>query len=128
MNLPSKNLLEWAVFGISVVLVLAAVSMLSIEAITLGNNPPLLQVEPGAAEASADVLFVPLTITNTGDTAAEQVELAITVRQADGSEEEVTLHIELLPRMASEEHMIQLRPSAGAVESVSWEVVGYQLP
>jgi hypothetical protein len=92
----------------------------------VGDAPPQLRVETGTSISGEQGLLLPVTITNIGDTAAEQVQLSFIVVRADSGEEELTLTIDLLPRMMSQEHLLQLHPDGGAVERVEWQIGGFQ--
>lgn len=128
MKLPQKNPLEWAVFAASLVLVLAVAGLLVYDAV--GGAPqgqPQLVVRPGEPRAQGNLLTVPVVVENNGRQAAEQVLVAVTVRQAGGAEETAELTFDLIPRNASEEGQIAV-PLHGAVEAIEGYVVSFRLP
>lgn len=125
--MPAKNPLEWAVFGVSLLLILAVAGLLGFEALRGGDTPPQVVVSPGTPARQGDLLAIPVLVENQGDTAAEDLVVAVTVRLADGSAEEAELSVPLLPEHASAEGQVTL-PAAGEVASVEVRVVGYMLP
>ena len=80
MSRVEKNWLEWSVFAISALLIVAVLAILIREAMTEGNRPPLLRVTTGDALPDGHGGHrVPVTVRNDGDrTAAEaKIELAL---------------------------------------------------
>jgi uncharacterized protein (TIGR02588 family) len=126
MTIPTKNLLEWAVFGLSTILILAVIAVLGMEVFATGDAPPQLRVETGTSIPGEQELLLPVSITNIGDRVAEQVQLSFTVVRANSGQEEFTLTIDLLPRMMSQEYLLQLHPDGGTVERVEWRIGGFQ--
>lgn len=97
MNRPRKNLLEWSVFGVALVLVLATVGYLVREAMTAADGPPDVVVALGPPRAGAGGYLVPVTAENRGGETAEEVR--VTVRwEASGGAEEAVLLFPYLPR------------------------------
>lgn len=125
--IPEKNAVEWAVFGLSLLLVLAAGAMLAYDAATQAGSPPALSVRTGAPAARGASLQIGVLVENAGGAAAEDVLVEVTVRQAGGVEERAELSVPLLPRHAVREGVVSV-PRAGAVESVEGRVVSYGLP
>lgn len=77
MSALRKNGLEWAVFGTSLVIVLAVVGYLAVATVTSSDTPALLTVELGAPTRAGDQFMVPVTVTNDGDTSAENVYVEV---------------------------------------------------
>lgn len=127
MKIPQKNAVEWSVFGLSLLLVVAVGGFLAYDAVAGVDSPPALVVRPGAPVQRGDVLEIPVLVENTGGAAAEDVLVEVTVRQSGGAEERAELTLPLLPRLAVRDGVVSV-PSAGAVESVEGRVVGYTLP
>ena len=73
------------------------------------------------------MLTVPVVVENGGEQAAEQVLVAVTVRQAGGAVATAELTFDLIPRHGSEEGRIAV-PLAGAVEAIEGHVASYRLP
>ena len=98
MNKPEKNLLEWTVFAIGLVLVLATLGYLVRESIADEGKPPEVVVRLGAPRPSESGYLVPVEVANDGQTTAEDVLVPIFLEMPDGRREEAELSIAFLPR------------------------------
>jgi uncharacterized protein (TIGR02588 family) len=127
MNIPKKNLLEWSVFGLSLLLLIGVVGLLAYDAIWGDRSPPELVVQAGEPVARGALIEVPVTVENRGGRAAEGILVEVTVRQAGGVEERAELTLPLLARQASEQGVVAV-PNQGAVEAVEGRVVAFTLP
>lgn len=127
MKLPEKNAVEWAVFGLSLLLVVALGGFLAVDSVAGADAPPALAVRPGAPVARGGAVEIPVAVENSGDQAAEDVLVEVTVRRAGGGEERGELTLPLLPRHAVRMGVVTVR-GAGAVAAVEGRVVGYTLP
>ena len=81
-----KNTLEWTVFWISLVLILAVATLLVYQEITGGDAPAALTARVGEARDTAGGYAVPIDVRNEGDTSAEDVRLQATLSWARGTE------------------------------------------
>ncbi len=77
-----KNALEWAVFAISLVLVLAVVGTLAVEATEDADGPPRLIVATEAPQSAPSGVRVPVTVRNDG----AQTVASVVVEVTDGAE------------------------------------------
>ncbi|RYD38214.1 MAG: hypothetical protein EOP87_01995 [Verrucomicrobiaceae bacterium] len=122
----TKNPLEWAVFGLSLVLVAGVVAFLAWSSIAMEDRPAAFRVETGDAIRVSGSTVVPVHITNTGSTTAAEVNVSVTARYASG-EKESTLTIDFIPRGGSRDaHAVfagMEKPS-----SVTARVTGYIEP
>ena len=97
-NKPEKNWLEWSVFAVGLVLVLATLGFLVRESLAGSGGPPEVVARLGAPRASAGAYMVPVEVTNLGGRAAEDVTVTV-VLEGDGTQsEEAQLEIAFLPR------------------------------
>jgi uncharacterized protein (TIGR02588 family) len=103
-----KNALEWTVFGVGLVLVIATLGYLIREAVTTGSNPPELLVHLGAPRRVTDGYQVPVTVVNRGDRVAEGVSVTITLA-AKAEREEAVLSIAFLPHQSRREGWVTFR-------------------
>ncbi len=112
MTRLDKNLLEWTVFGISLLLVLATLGYLVREALTTSEGPPEVVVALGAPRAGAGGHMVPVSAENRGGETAEGVRITVRL-EAGGVEEEAVLVVPYLPRVVPPRRLGQLsgRPS-----------------
>ena len=98
-----KNALEWAVFGVSLVIFIAIVALLVIDAIGGGVRAPQISVQAGEPDRQGELWAVPLTISNGGDETAEEVRIEIAL-QKDGVDVEVAeVTVTFVPRNSSRE-------------------------
>jgi uncharacterized protein (TIGR02588 family) len=119
---PDKNWLEWSVFWTSLALVLAVFAYLAYSAVTKGDRPPQLIVTLGDAEPVPGGFGVPVLVSNSGDTTAENVRVEVTV---EGLEERGHLMLAFVPQQATRRGWVtfRTRPDPGRLRS---SVVGYE--
>ena len=103
-----KNALEWTVFGVGLLLIMAMLGYLVREAFTTGSRPPLLVVDLGAPRAVAEGFQVPVTVANRGDKVAEGVSVTIALATT-AEREEAVLNIPFLPHQSSREGWVKFR-------------------
>jgi uncharacterized protein (TIGR02588 family) len=102
-----KNTLEWTVFGIGLILVMATLGYLLREASTTSASPPDLVVHLGTPQRVTEGFQVPVTVVNRGDRAAEGVSVIVTL--AAKEREEVVLNIAFLPHQSRREGWVTFR-------------------
>jgi uncharacterized protein (TIGR02588 family) len=103
-----KNALEWTVFGVGLILVVATVGYLVREASTTGSSPPELIVHLGPPQQVARGFQVPVAVVNRGERVAQDVSVTITL--ATGSErEEAVLTIAFLPHQSRRDGWVTFR-------------------
>ena len=103
-----KNALEWTVFGLGLLLLMAMLGYLVREAVTTGSRPPELVVHLGAPRALGEGFQVPVTVANRGDKVAEDVSVTITLA-AKAEREEAVLNIAFLPHQSRREGWVTFR-------------------
>jgi uncharacterized protein (TIGR02588 family) len=103
-----KNALEWTVFGVGLVLVMATLGYLIREAVTTGSSPPELVVHLGAPRRVTEGYQVPVTVVNRGDRFAEGVSVRITLA-AKAEREEAVLNIAFLPHQSRRQGWVRFR-------------------
>ena len=127
MKTLKKNPLEWAVFGVGLVLTLGVIGSLAWDAARGGSAPPDLIVELGAPQARSQGWSVPVTVRNEGEETAESVRALVTLALADGATEEAELEIPFVPRHSRREGWVHfLHPPASG--RLSGHVTGYEQP
>jgi uncharacterized protein (TIGR02588 family) len=127
MSRVEKNRLEWAVFGIGVVLVLATVGVLLRDAVRGGDGPPDLAVELGPPQRRGQSWAVPVTVHNRGGKTAEGVRVQVALELPDGAREEAELDVAFVPRGSRRHGWIHFlhSPAAGRLTA---RVMGYEQP
>lgn len=79
----SKNWLEWLIFGVSTILVLATIAYLGYRTLTLDHKMPNLKAAVGEPIRHGEGIQVPVTVYNAGDETAESVEVEVTASGGD---------------------------------------------
>lgn len=124
--MPTKNALEWTVFGISLALIALVVGVLTFDHATSDNRPPSIHVVVGQPERAGAGYAVPLDVYNAGDVTAEEVEVE-TLLAAGPKEERSSVTLAFVPRRASRRAWVIFTrdPSTGTLTT---RVVGYREP
>ena len=107
-----KNGLEWTVFALGLVLVLATLGYLIREVVTTGSRPPELVVSLGAPRSVTRGFQVPVTVVNRGDEVAEGVSVTITLATKTEREEAV-LNLTFVPHQSKREGWVTFRGDPG---------------
>lgn len=98
MAKPQKNWLEWTVFAVGLVLVLATLGFLVRESLAGGSGPPEIVARLGVPEPSAGGFMVPVEVANAGQGTAEDVKVTVVLEIPGGERAEAELDIAFLPR------------------------------
>ncbi|MGI8995287.1 MAG: hypothetical protein ACR2GW_01295 [Pyrinomonadaceae bacterium] len=122
-----KNWLEWSVFGVSLVLVLGTLAYLVYAAVTLGDQPPLIEIQLGAPEQRAGEFAVPVTVVNRGDQPAEGIQFAVTLESGGAEIERGEFSVPFLPRGATREGWVSFRTDPRTAQ-LKARVLGYESP
>lgn len=125
-----KNWLEWTVFALGVVLVLAVVGVLVAQAVLHDDRPPHIGVrlgDPWRPEVSPAHFVVPVTVVNDGDKAVEWVLVELTLVQDGDVRERSQLHLPDLPRRSRRNagFTLQADPASGQLHT---RVLGFSEP
>ena len=125
MNVPQKNWLEWTVFAIGLALVASVLAYLVYDALTLGDTPPMMEVQVGRPEQQLEQIIVPVSVTNRGEQPAEGVMVEV-VREGD--QEQAQFQIAFLPRGATGEGWAAFEANADAPSQYKARVIGFEKP
>jgi uncharacterized protein (TIGR02588 family) len=117
-----KNPLEWTVFGISLLLVLAVMGVLAMEALRWQNTPARLKVELGAPKQLSGEWCVPMKVTNEGEGLASNVEIEVSA-----GEEKAGLTMDFVPRGTVREGKVCF-PEGIDPATLKGRVLGYEEP
>ncbi len=122
-----KNWLEWVVFALGLILVLATLGYLTYAGASMGHDPPSLEVRLGTPEPGRFNFIVPVTVVNHGDETAEGVRIEVVMNSAGGEQERGQLDIPFLPRHATREGWVTFEkdPRTSQLKAL---VLGYQKP
>ncbi|MBZ4335216.1 hypothetical protein [Corallococcus sp. AS-1-12] len=123
------NWLEGVVFISSCVLVALVMGYLAVDAWTTSSGPPDLTVRVGTPVASANAREwrVPVTVTNHGDSAAEEVHVRVSPRGGQEPKEEAEFVLAYVPRHSQREAWVSFRQEP-TPERVEARAVGFATP
>jgi uncharacterized protein (TIGR02588 family) len=123
----SWNRLEGVVFVSSCVLVALVLGYLGVDAWTSKDGPPDLDIQVGAPVRGTHGWRVPVTVTNQGDTAAEEVHVRVSSKGEAGPGEDAVFVLSFVPRHSKRQGWVSFRdaPGPGGVEA---HAVGYATP
>lgn len=127
-TMARKNWLEWAVFGISALLVAGVMVYVIYDGWTSNGDPPRIQVTLGRAEQQGPVYVVPVTVMNTGSMTAQSVSVEVELETTGGEKELATLDLDYLPREGSRSGWVSFRSDPGSARTVRAQAVSYQEP
>jgi uncharacterized protein (TIGR02588 family) len=121
-----KNWLEWAVFYVSLALVVGVTGYLAYDAATAGTEEAEIEVSLGEPAASGAGFAVPVRVSNRGGQTAEGVHVEVLLRHA-GGEERGEFVVAFVSRRSAREGFVTFRadPRGGQTEA---RVVGYEKP
>lgn len=126
MTKVAKNPLEWTVFALSVVLVLATLGFLALQMVKSEAGPPDIVVRLGDPLPTRNGYLVPVQVTNVGRSTAEDVKIPIVLELANGEREEAELDLAFLPQNSRRNGYVSFRedPERGtlAVGAIAFEV------
>ena len=123
-----KNWLEWAVFGVGLLLVLSTLGFLIYDGATsAGDAPPALKVELGAPEQHGEQFIVPVTVTNEGGETAEGVTVEVALEREGREAERGEFAVAFLPRQGKREGFVTFRTDPRTARLVP-RVLGYEKP
>lgn len=127
MSRLNKNGLEWAVFAVSLVLVLGTVGFLVYDMVRGGNAPPSLSVELGQPKRQGGEWAVPVTVENRGGETAEGAQIEVTLSVPGEPPERARFEIAFVPSGSRREGFVTFAgdPARGRL---SGRVAGFETP
>ncbi|GAA5125753.1 hypothetical protein JIN84_14620 [Luteolibacter yonseiensis] len=123
---PTKNLLEWTVFGISSGLVLVTLTLLTLAAFGVEEGPAEMRAETGTPVSKDGWIRIPVTVKNNGERVAANVEVKVCLGHGEGKRE-AGFTIDFVPRGGSRAGAVSFRET-GEPAVVECEVIGYEEP
>lgn len=123
-----KNWLEWAVFGVGLLLVAATLSYLVYDGATAADAPPDVEVKLGEPRPGGVGFLVPVTVYNRGGQTAEGVSVEVVLEAAGTPEPERSeFTVAFLPRQGTRKGWVSFRadPRAGKLTA---RAHGYEQP
>jgi uncharacterized protein (TIGR02588 family) len=95
---PVKNRLEWSVFAVGLLLVLATLGFLVRESLVGEGSPPEIVARLGTPRPAAGGFMVPVEVTNLGQGTAEDIRVTVLLERRGPERDEADLDIAYLPR------------------------------
>lgn len=129
MNPPAnstKNLLEWAVFAMSTVLIIAVTACLAWFALRDEEGPSRLEVKPGAPEVENGWVRIPVMVSNLGHRVAANVRVVVSGRSGP-TIREGSFTIGFIPQGGTREGVVTFQGADVPVD-LKCEVIGYETP
>ncbi|HEX8491993.1 MAG TPA: hypothetical protein VF658_04070 [Pyrinomonadaceae bacterium] len=126
MSKLQKNLFEWMVFAVGLVLVTATLAYLVYEGATMGSSPPSLEVRLGTPEPRPHSFIVPVTVINHGDKTAGSIRIEVLMESGD-KRERGEVDIPFLPRGATREGWVTFEQDPRTAQ-LKARVLGYEEP
>jgi uncharacterized protein (TIGR02588 family) len=125
---PHKNGFEWTIFALGLLLILTTLGYLIYAGVTRGSDPAQLSVKLEEATPKANRFLIPVLVTNTGDTTAEDVHVAVLLRTADGKEERAELQFPHVPRHARRRGWVSFETDPAKGTKLEGIIMGYREP
>ncbi len=122
----TKNPLEWSVFGISLLLVLATFGMLIAAAINRPETPARLTVTTGEPSFSDGRTDIPVIVKNAGGAAATDVDVRVRIG-AGADLQEAGFTLNFVPRDASRKGTVSFQNDHRSLVP-ECRIVGYAEP
>ncbi len=124
---PGKNLLEWTVFAVSCLLLLAILIVLTVEAATWRDSPAKLATKLGIPDIKNSILLLPVEVSNDGDRVAAEVQIEI-VRRSGGGEQRALFTVDFVPRHGTRRGQVSFPAEDGQPGDLKVGSVGYREP
>jgi uncharacterized protein (TIGR02588 family) len=128
MSNVKKNWLEWAVFGVGLVLILLLMAYLIYDAVTIGDDPPVIDVQLGTTESRNGSFLVPVTLHNLGEETAENVTIEVLLLAGGEEVESAEIAFDFVPRDSTRSGWVTFMTDPRSVDEMQPRVLGYQIP
>lgn len=123
-----KNWLEWLVFALSLAIVLCTLGYLVYDGATSAKTPANIALELGKPQPQANFFKIPVSVTNSGDTTAETVQIEVTLESSGKEQESAQFEIAFLPRRSKREGWVTFKTDPRTVQEMTARVLGFEQP
>jgi uncharacterized protein (TIGR02588 family) len=130
MKRGDKHPLEWAVFAVSLVLVLGTLGYLAYDAArgsAVDSAPPEIAVRLGKAERSGAVYAVPVEVHNRGEETAEGVHVEVILESPGRQPERAEFQVAFVPRQSVRRGWVTFTQDPGTGR-LTGRALGYEKP
>ncbi len=123
-----KNILEWAVFTVSIVLVLTVLSYLGYKTYTHQTSPADIVVTYQASPTPSMPYRYHLTVNNVGGETAENLIIAFELQRNQTILEKAEIELIYVPKASKREGWINFSINPADADSVTAHVVSFKTP
>jgi uncharacterized protein (TIGR02588 family) len=123
-----KNLLEWAVFALSLLLLLGVFGYLGYYAFHHQSTPPELVVETTPAPSPHSPYRYHVVVHNRGGSTAEEVQLEFLMKKDSAVLGKAQLQIPFAPQSSKREGWIIFSTDPAKADTIVASVLGYKKP
>lgn len=123
-----KNLLEWTVFTVSLLIVVAVLTYLTFKTITYQPSPADITVALKAKPTSTMPHRYHVSISNIGGETAENVVIEFLLMVSDSTLEKAELEMPFVPQSSKREAWINFSTNPATADSIVTRVVSFKKP
>lgn len=124
-----RNILEWVVFFLSLLLILANIAYLIYQSVSVDQKaPPKLSIQIKKDDSINDLNSYKIKVKNYGTKTAEQVRVEVVLYQSGEKKEVAIMELAFVPKKSSREGYISFSGISSPKDSVSTRVVSFELP
>jgi len=127
MKKIKKNRLEWIVFAAGLMLVACTLAYLIYAGVSMGTEPPSLEVRLGTPEKRQFNFIVPVAVMNHGDETAQGVRIEVVMEGGSGETTRSEIDFPFVPRRAIREGWVTFQDDPRSAQ-LKGRVLGYEKP
>ncbi|WP_242927224.1 hypothetical protein [Pontibacter vulgaris] len=124
----SKNLLEWVVFYVSLLLVIVILGYLGYKAFTFVSSPPDLTAVYKHDPSKYAPYRYHVLVKNQGGETAEEVNVELVLEKAGEELEVAELQIPFSPRASEREGWVNFKTDPATADTLTARVISYKKP
>jgi uncharacterized protein (TIGR02588 family) len=113
---------EWVTLGASILIILGLIGFITYEFFFSSTRPPLIEVNPRIEEVrqEGEAYYLPVEVSNRGDTIAEDIEVELTLTPEEGEPEAAQISLSFLSGGESADMITVFKsdPTTGRLEHV----------
>jgi uncharacterized protein (TIGR02588 family) len=128
MTKLQKNWLEWIIFIIGLILVTGTLGYLIYDAATVSESPPKIEFQIGSSQAQSEHFIVPISVTNSGDQTAEDVQIEVVLETGETEPERAQFQIAFLPRRSTRSGWVTFKAAPRNAKQIEARALGFEKP